>query len=430
MEERIYDYWVATLQNGYIGKLVEITESAGGAKSLYEMCSPKNRADFGRVAQTGQHKHTIMLTDELRKYFFSKWKNPDELEKEYYKMMNDGIYYVNHTERDFPEKLRNIPSPPYGLFVKGSLPSEDAPSVAIVGARECSEYGRVCSEYFGDRLAREGVEVISGMAWGIDGISQMAAIQAGGKSFGVLGCGPDIIYPRKNARLYEMLCERGNGIISEYAPHTAAESRRFPPRNRIISGLCDVLLVIEARAKSGTLITVSMAMEQGKTVMALPGRITDELSRGCLMLINDGAIPAISIESVIEELKNPNAGFNRCGTKKTAYAEEMADAEEMKDTEGAVESFAVSGKKKREYEQLGFFEDDLNSSDFSGKSNKRMKPEGIDGKVYECLSLDPITAEDIGDRTGLAINAVLVSLSKLDMDGYAKEIAVGQFVRG
>jgi len=113
------------------------------------------------------------------------------------------------------------------------------------------------------------------MAWGIDGIAQSAALCAGGKSFAILGCGVDITYPAKNRSLYDKLCENGNGVISEYAPGTRAEPRRFPPRNRIISGLCDVLLVVEARAKSGTLITVDMAIDQGRTVMVVPGRLTD-----------------------------------------------------------------------------------------------------------------------------------------------------------
>ena len=166
----------------------------------------------------------------------------------------------------------------------GKLPDENRPTVSIVGARNSSEYGKYAAKLFGERLAAAGVQVISGMARGVDGISQQSAIYAGGDSYGVLGSGVDVCYPEDNRRLYDSLITNG-GVISEYLPGTQPKPQYFPQRNRIISGLSDVVLVIEAREKSGTLITVDMALEQGREVFAVPGRICDSLSYGCNSLI-------------------------------------------------------------------------------------------------------------------------------------------------
>lgn len=165
----------------------------------------------------------------------------------------------------------------------------------------CSDYGRYMARQFGRGLAMSGVQVISGMARGVDGIAQHAAITAGGKSFAVLGCGPDICYPEENKDVYDFLPNSG-GIISEYPPGMEPISSFFPKRNRIISGLSDVLLVVEARQKSGTSITVDTALEQGREVLAVPGRVTDRLSDGCNNLISQGAGVAINVEDVLDRL--------------------------------------------------------------------------------------------------------------------------------
>ncbi|MCD8326558.1 MAG: DNA-processing protein DprA [Lachnospiraceae bacterium] len=188
----------------------------------------------------------------------------------------------------FPERLRQIPDPPYGLFVKGVLPDPDRPTVAIIGARACSGYGRECARLMGAVAAAAGIQVISGMARGVDSISQSACLEAGGTSFAVLGSGADVCYPAEARPLYERLAGEG-GVISEYPLGVQPVAGNFPPRNRLISGLADLVLVIEARERSGTLITVDMALEQGREVAVLPGRITDALSQGCCRLYEQGA---------------------------------------------------------------------------------------------------------------------------------------------
>lgn len=374
MEDRIYDYWVATLQDGYIGKLTDIAEAAGGAEALYRMSEV-------------ELKNTCKLSEKLAAYISGKKKDTGLLEEEYYVLGAKGISYVNHTDEEFPQKLRNIASLPYGLFVKGQLPSELTGSVAIIGARECSEYGRLMAEYFGDRLARNNIQIISGMAWGIDGIAQSAALNAGGKSYAVLGCGVDITYPVKNRRLYERLCENGNGVISEYAPGTGAEPRRFPPRNRIIAGLCDVLLVVEARSKSGTLITVDMAIDQGRTVMVVPGRLTDNLSTGCLNLLYQGALPATGIESVMEQL----------------------------DIKGQC-TFGKQPERRRH--------------DNKNEIKRLVPPIPSElAKVADVVTLDPKSAERIADEAKIPLQDALKALTRLEIESSVKEVSPGYFVR-
>jgi DNA protecting protein DprA len=202
---------------------------------------------------------------------------------------------------EFPARLKEIPEPPYGLFVRGHFPEPGRPSCAIVGARMCSAYGKEQAEQFASALSAAGVNIISGMARGIDGIAQHAAVRRGGHSYAVLGCGADVCYPEENRGLYSALQESG-GIISEYLPGTPASARLFPQRNRIISGLSDLVLVIEARERSGTLITVDAALEQGREIYALPGRVSDSLSRGANRLIRQGAGIATCPDDILEAL--------------------------------------------------------------------------------------------------------------------------------
>ncbi len=215
-------------------------------------------------------------------------------------LARQGISYTYCQAADFPRRLTEIPDPPFGLFYKGRLPSDTMPAVAVIGARKCSEYGRCMAEQFAAGFAARGINVISGMAMGIDGISQSAALKAGGSSYAVLGGGVDIVYPRTNETLYAQLVRQG-GVLSEYPPGTEPKNSLFPPRNRIISALSDVVLVVEAREKSGTLITVDMALEQGREVYTIPGRCTDSLSMGCNRLLRQGAMVATAPEDIIED---------------------------------------------------------------------------------------------------------------------------------
>lgn len=236
--------------------------------------------------------------DILRWQNFAKEKSPYQLWEE---LQEREMQFLSFFEEGFPQKLKQIPDPPIGIYYIGSLPEEGQPMLAMIGARRCSEYGKCMAEHFAGKLAKTKIGVVSGMAIGIDSVSQRAALREGGKSYAVLGCGVDIIYPPSNRDLYMKLIEHG-GIISEYPPQTPALPYLFPERNRIISGLSDAVLVVEAKEKSGTSITVEMALEQGKEVFVIPGRCTDVLSFGCNKLLRQGAVAAIKPEDILEDM--------------------------------------------------------------------------------------------------------------------------------
>ncbi|MBE5846339.1 MAG: DNA-protecting protein DprA [Lachnospiraceae bacterium] len=204
-------------------------------------------------------------------------------------------------ERAYPDCLKMLRNPPGQLYVRGRLPDPEKPAVAIVGARNCTFYGSDMAKWFAFELAKAGVQIISGMAMGVDGIAQRAALDAGGRSFALLGCGADICYPKSNRDLYERLLISG-GVISEYPDGMQPISRLFPSRNRLIAGFSRAVIVVEAREKSGTLITADAALEQGKDVFVLPGRITDALSAGCNRLLAQGAGIALSPQMILEAL--------------------------------------------------------------------------------------------------------------------------------
>lgn len=239
---------------------------------------------------TGRQSNIIL---EARK----NWNYCKYLEK----LKRNNISLVTREEEEYPEKLLSIPDPPFQLFYSGELPKEDMPSVAIIGARNCSEYGKQCAKYFAGGLANKGVQIISGLASGIDGIAQREAVDKGGKSYGILGCGADICYPASNFEIYNKVIDNG-GLITEFPPGSKPLAMHFPMRNRIISGLADIVLVIEAKEKSGTAITVNMALEQGKEVFAVPGRINDRLSDGCNRLISEGAGMARTVDDILTAL--------------------------------------------------------------------------------------------------------------------------------
>ena len=202
---------------------------------------------------------------------------------------------------NYPSKLACIPDPPPILYCKGNEELLHRPCVAVIGARACSNYGRLMAQELGRQLAHMGIVVVSGMARGVDSICQISCLEYGGESVAVLGSGVEVCYPPEHGELFFELQTKG-ALVSENLPFTKPSPGLFPLRNRIISGLADVIVVVEAREKSGTLITVDMALEQGKDVYAIPGRITDTVSKGCNKLIKQGAGVILSVEEFIEEI--------------------------------------------------------------------------------------------------------------------------------
>lgn len=242
---------------------------------------------------------SLLLPAQYKTFLWEReHKNPVE---EIACLQQRGIEYYSIFDQGYPKKLLQIADKPNGLFVRGTLPKEGQFTVAVVGTRKHSYYGEKQTKQFCRIIAERGIPIVSGMAKGIDGIAQRTALEYGGKTYAILGCGVDICYPRENEGLFEQIPTAG-GIISEYPPGTMPAAGLFPLRNRIISALCDILLVMEAREKSGTLITVDMALEQGKEIRVLPGRVDDVLSRGCNRLISQGADILSCMEEFEQEL--------------------------------------------------------------------------------------------------------------------------------
>ena len=302
------------------------------------MCAPIGDATksrlllrFGRPSGVFEASEKALLDSTLSIGKKERWiahikeRKEENAKREYEGLQTKGILFYPEYHPFYPVKLRSIPARPFGIFVKGKLPDIRQRSLAIVGARDCSEYGQYVARHFAEKMAQNGVAVISGLARGIDGIAQRAAMEAGGESFGVLGSGADICYPKSNEKLYRMCMERG-GILSTYLPGTPPTPNLFPPRNRIISGLSDGILIIEAREKSGTIITADLALEQGKDVFVIPGRVTDRLSDGCNSLIRQGASLIQSPEQLLEEL---HIGYGKVPV--TGYEEEEDSCEQGKE---------------------------------------------------------------------------------------------------
>ena len=249
---------------------------------------------------------------------------------------------------------------------------QDEKCVAIVGARMCTNYGRNIALQVAEELAEHGISVVSGMAYGVDGIAQSACLEKKGKSYAVTGCGPDICYPKDHRQLYLQL-EKMGGIISEYPPGTPVCPYHFPMRNRLISGLCDCIIVIEAKKKSGSLITADLALEQGRDVLAVPGRITDPLSEGCNQLISQGA----GILTSMEELRS----------------------------------------------YLGVSEEIMKK-----KKKNNIKLASSENMVYICLDFRPKSLNEIVEITEMPAETVMSILAGLQVKGLVEEISKNYYV--
>lgn len=296
-----------------------------------------------------------------------------------------NIGFVHRESREYPANLKSIYDPPTGLYYRGKLPDSSIFTVAVIGSRTCTSYGRQTAE----RLCREfsgmGIQVISGLAMGIDKAAHRGTLDGGGYTCGVLGCGVDICYPAVNIGIYYEICERGC-VLSEYTIGTKPFPWQFPMRNRIISGLADAVVVIEARKKSGSLITVDQALEQGKDVYVVPGRIGDEVSEGCNELIKNGAFVITESGDIIESV--------RISGKRTLIAKH---------------------KEKADYNSK------INLSINSLATKKNM--------VYSGLDLFPKSLETIMSENGLDIGTVTEILLSLQLEGLVQEVSKNCYVR-
>lgn len=327
---------------------------------------------FSVKSEQQEDKINIDLEEQQEDKLNIKLK--EQQEKNHQNQAENIFYYKKQSEL-YPKKLNILPDAPGGIYVEGCLPDENQPAVAIVGARMCSGYGKKQAYEFGRKLAEHGVAIISGLARGVDGYAHEGALDGGGRTFAVLGCGLDYCYPPEHKNLWHRIVSQGGGILTEFPMCTPPKPYLFPKRNRIISALSDLVLVVEAKERSGSLITADCALEQGKTVYAVPGRVCDSLSFGCNRLIAQGAGIAISVEYILSELHI---------------------------------DFVKEGDKK-EKNKLGL------ASDMN--------------LVYSCLGFEPLNLEGIVRKTGLSLARISEILLMLELDGYIRQTGKNNFVK-
>lgn len=223
------------------------------------------------------------------------------LDKTWEKLIQQQIQVITLLDEGYPRRLKELPQPPPVLYLRGTLLPQDDWAVAVVGTRRMTTYGRAVTEDIAQFLVAQGITIISGLARGIDGAAHAAALNQGGRTLAVLGCGVDQIYPPEHRQLAERIWAQG-GILSDYAPGTPPDAVNFPPRNRLISGLSLAVVVVEAGSTSGALITAQFAADQGREVFAVPGNINAPQSIGPNRLIRDGAQPLLQPQDVLDAL--------------------------------------------------------------------------------------------------------------------------------
>lgn len=232
---------------------------------------------------------------------FIDYRN-DFKSKEYFESLEKlKITYLLQEDKNYPVLLKQIDLSPLVLYVKGKLKKKDEKSVAIVGARELTDYGKEVAKKLSSTLSKKGVTIVSGLARGIDTLSHRGALDSGGRTIAVLGCGLDIMYPPENLNLSKQIAKSG-AVVSEYPLGYGVKPQNFAARNRIISGLSQATVVVEGRQRSGTFLTAGHALNQGKTVMAVPGPITSPMSEAPNYLIKNGAKVVTSAHDILEEL--------------------------------------------------------------------------------------------------------------------------------
>lgn len=275
INEKIFWIWIARLEFITCEDIELLIKDLGSYEKIWNL-KAEDLNDINYLKQINKKR----ITDKTLKKDLNKYL-------EYIKKHNINI--ISYKDKEYPNKLHMIPNKPVVLFVKGNLDSINNESAAIVGSRKCTKYGLKATEYFSKELSKKNINIVSGLAKGVDSVAHKCCIETGGKTIAVLGHGLDFIYPKENTKLAIEILQSGGAIISEYLPGTPIRKDHFPRRNRIISGLADIVIVTEASKKSGSLITANHAIEQGKEVWVVPGDIFSDTSSGSNELIKDGA---------------------------------------------------------------------------------------------------------------------------------------------
>ncbi|MEW6378391.1 MAG: DNA-processing protein DprA [bacterium] len=363
MEER--EYWIAlnAVSGMGAGQKLRLINELGSAQEIFRLKSraaswPECRPLFLQNLQFADPE--AIIRQEEKKAHLAK------------------AIIITLLDSEFPHLLKEIYDPPLALYVKGSLPDDMSRSIAIVGSRRATYYGQMVTERISQELVASGFLIVSGMARGIDTIAHRSALTGGGKTIAVLGSGIDVAYPPENKNLMERIIANG-AVISEFPFGTEPHKMNFPIRNRIISGIPRGVLIVEAREKSGALITANCALEQGREVFAIPGNIYSPSSRGTNQLIKQGARLVEGIEDILEELGI--APINRQA--------QMADSSQT----------------------------------------PKMKLDQEESKIYALLSYDPVPIDVIIQKSGLYPQDIHTILLTLEMKGIIKQLPGKLFIR-
>ncbi len=303
-------------------------------------------------------------------------RNAEQLGKWAEELEKKQIRFVSILHPLYPKLLKEIYDPPIGIYIKGFLPEEGIELVSVVGARRCSLYGANVAYKLSKDLGKANVGIVSGMARGIDSMAHKGVLDGGGQTVAVLGCGVDICYPAENRALMERIIENGC-VLSEYPPCFPISPRNFPVRNRIISGLSTITIVIEAARRSGTLITADQALENGRDVFVIPGNITSTFSEGTNDLIKQGCPIITNYQDVLFEL---GITYNENETR--MFQKQMSQALEAEEK-----------------------------------------------SVLNCIHEEPIHAEEIAGKLEMSIQDVQYTLSILELSGYIQKIPQAGYIK-
>jgi len=359
LSDRIYWLGLQIILSGAGRRLWSLLDHFGSPKRIWE-------AQLKELAGVPGFNSEVSLD-------FARRRDAVDLVRRVSEMERAGISFLCYNDPGYPAVLRFIHDPPAALFVRGALKAADELALAVVGSRRPTPYGRLVAEKIAADLAAAGITIVSGLARGIDTAAHRGALAVGGRTVSVLGCGPDVVYPRENRGLMEQIVSRG-AVLSEFPPGSPPEAWHFPARNRIISGLSKGVLVVEAAEKSGALITADLALEQGRDVMAVPGNVTSLLSRGTNKLIKQGAKLVERAADIIEEL-----GLDSLFPGTAAAAE-------------------IALKLTPEEEQ-----------------------------IFRLLTVEPVLLDELVERTGLSARAVQIALMFLVTKGLADRSAGGKY---
>ena len=399
MEQEVYWLWLAACRGLGSRGIEHLLAQLGSPEEIYRSPAGAYRGVKG-LSRAALHA----LED----------KSLDGVRRTLEQCGRENIRLIALDSPRYPQRLRAISSPPVVLYCRGSLPDTDREaSVAVIGARRCSPYGESMARLLAGDLARAGCVVVSGLAYGIDTAGIEAALSEGGQVLAVLGCGVDVVYPRQNRELYERVARQG-ALVSEYPPGTRPMAAYFPARNRIISGMSAGVALVEGRAGGGGMITVNLALEQGREVFAVPGPADCELSDAPNRLIREGSAKLVlSAGDILEELPPMLCEGLRPIEPRAAHAPSRQPEE------------APEGPARAQGGQRAV--DNGTGKAYIDWRSQKSRLTDYQTAILEMLEQGPKLADDLVDALELPVRQVLSALTVLQIEGFVQDEGAGMY---